>query len=100
MLLNNKSSIRDRSKQDLLSLSDQFCATTSIPNALPTEPQQNRPYTVQNIVDALQKCGVKKTAAERALASLTEKGSISKKEYGKTVVSVLNAGRISTYVLA
>jgi hypothetical protein len=44
---------------------------------------------VQNIVDALQKSGVKKTGAERALASLVAKGIVSKKEYGKMSIFIL-----------
>uniref|UniRef100_A0A6T6AXK2 Homologous-pairing protein 2 winged helix domain-containing protein n=1 Tax=Compsopogon caeruleus TaxID=31354 RepID=A0A6T6AXK2_9RHOD len=45
--------------------------------------EKNRPFSVQNIVDALQKDGVKKTACERALASLVEGGKVVCKEYGK-----------------
>lgn len=44
---------------------------------------------MQNIVDALQKQGVKKTAVERALATLVEKGQVNKKEYGKAKVFLL-----------
>lgn len=51
--------------------------------------QQNRPYSVANIVDALQKAGVKKTAIERALAALVAQGTVSKKEYGKSSVFML-----------
>jgi 26S proteasome regulatory subunit, ATPase 3, interacting protein len=51
--------------------------------------QQNRPFSVQNIVDALQKFGVKKTGVERALAALVAKGVVSKKEYGKMSIFIL-----------
>lgn len=51
--------------------------------------QKNRPFSVQNIVDALQKDSVKKTATERALASLVQKGTVSKKEYGKVKLFIL-----------
>lgn len=51
--------------------------------------KENRPFSVQNIVDALQKQGVKKTAVERALATLVEKGQVNKKEYGKAKVFLL-----------
>lgn len=50
---------------------------------------QNRPFSVQNIVDALQKEGVKKTAVERSLASLVEKKTVTKKEYGKAKIFIL-----------
>lgn len=43
---------------------------------------------MQNIVDALQKDGVKKTAVERSLASLVEKGAVTKKEYGKAKIFI------------
>lgn len=39
---------------------------------------------MQNIVDALQKENVKKSGVERSLASLVQKGIVTKKEYGKT----------------
>lgn len=56
--------------------------------------QENRPFSVQNIVDALQKNGVKKTAVERSLASLVEKGTVSKKEYGKAKIFILAQDKI------
>lgn len=43
---------------------------------------------MQNIVDALQKFNVKKTAVERSLASLVEKASVTKKEYGKAKIFI------------
>ncbi|CAN8074391.1 unnamed protein product [Agarophyton chilense] len=49
---------------------------------------QNRPFSVQNIVDSLQKSGVKKTAVERSLASLVEKKLVTKKEYGKAKIFI------------
>lgn len=49
---------------------------------------QNRPFSVQNIVDSLQKSGIKKAAVERSLASLVEKKLVSKKEYGKAKVFI------------
>lgn len=52
-------------------------------------PQQNRPFSIQNIVDALQTAGVKKAGAERALASLLAKGTVTKKEYGKINIFLL-----------
>lgn len=39
---------------------------------------------MQNLVDALQKENVKKSGVERSLASLVQKGVVTKKEYGKT----------------
>jgi predicted RNase H-like nuclease (RuvC/YqgF family) len=44
---------------------------------------------VQNIIDALQKHGVKKAAADRSLASLMAKGTVNRKEYGKINVFIL-----------
>lgn len=44
---------------------------------------------MQNIVDSLQKHGVKKTAVERSLATLVEKGDVNKKEYGKAKIFLL-----------
>lgn len=52
--------------------------------------QENRPFSVQNIVDALQRSGVKKTAVERSLASLVSKGTITKKEYGKAKIFIVS----------
>eukprot|EP00178_Gracilaria_changii_P019376 TRINITY_DN561_c1_g1_i4.p6 TRINITY_DN561_c1_g1~~TRINITY_DN561_c1_g1_i4.p6 ORF type:complete len:238 (-),score=66.07 TRINITY_DN561_c1_g1_i4:5075-5788(-) len=49
---------------------------------------QNRPFSVQNIVDSLQKSGVKKAAVERSLASLVEKKLVTKKEYGKAKIFI------------
>lgn len=49
---------------------------------------------MQNIVDALQKNGVKKTAVERSLASLVEKGLVKKKEYGKAKIFILAQDKI------
>lgn len=49
---------------------------------------------MQNIVDALQKHGVKKTAVERSLASLVEKGLVKKKEYGKAKIFILSQDKI------
>lgn len=49
---------------------------------------------MQNIVDSLQRHGVKKTAVERSLASLVEKGSVSKKEYGKAKIFILRQDKI------
>ncbi|KAI0563816.1 TBPIP domain containing protein [Gracilaria domingensis] len=49
---------------------------------------QNRPFSVQNIVDSLQKSGLKKTAVERSLASLVEKKLVTKKEYGKAKIFI------------
>lgn len=49
---------------------------------------RNRPFSVQNIVDSLQKAGIKKTAAERSLASLVEKKLVTKKEYGKAKIFI------------
>lgn len=40
-------------------------------------------------MDALQKEGVKKTAVERALATLVENGQVNKKEYGKAKIFLL-----------
>lgn len=51
--------------------------------------KENRPFSVQNIVDALQKEGVKKTAVERSLATLVETGKVKKKEYGKAKIFLL-----------
>eukprot|EP00187_Rhodella_violacea_P015879 CAMPEP_0184730824 /NCGR_PEP_ID=MMETSP0314-20130426/48815_1 /TAXON_ID=38298 /ORGANISM="Rhodella maculata, Strain CCMP 736" /LENGTH=95 /DNA_ID=CAMNT_0027197077 /DNA_START=102 /DNA_END=386 /DNA_ORIENTATION=- len=47
---------------------------------------QNRPFSVQNIVDALQKHSIKKTAVDRSLASLLDAASITQKLYGKSAV--------------
>lgn len=49
---------------------------------------------MQNIVDALQKHNVKKTAVERSLASLIEKGKVSKKEYGKAKIFIVRQDSI------
>lgn len=48
--------------------------------------QQNRPFSVQNIVDALSKEGIKKASCEKILASLVEKEVVSVKEYGKAKI--------------
>lgn len=48
--------------------------------------QQNRPFSVQNIVDALQKEGIKKTQCEKILSNLVEKEVVSVKEYGKAKI--------------
>lgn len=45
--------------------------------------EQNRPLNVQNVADALQKYGIKKAAAQKALDQLAESGEILAKEYGK-----------------
>ncbi|KAA8497425.1 Homologous-pairing protein 2-like [Porphyridium purpureum] len=47
---------------------------------------QNRPFSVQNVVDALQKDGVKKKGVETALAALVEDGAVMVKEYGKAKI--------------
>jgi len=47
---------------------------------------QNRPFSVQNIVDALQKENIKKAAVERALASCLAAETVVAKEYGKAKV--------------
>ncbi|KAL4197321.1 hypothetical protein AMTRI_Chr04g187730 [Amborella trichopoda] len=44
---------------------------------------QNRPLNSQNVADALQKFGLKKTAIQKALDALCDSGQISFKEYGK-----------------
>lgn len=44
---------------------------------------------MQNLVDSLQKENVKKAAVERSLASLVEKGTVTKKEYGKAKIFIL-----------
>lgn len=49
---------------------------------------------MQNIVDALQKEGVKKTAVERSLAALVEKGQVHKKEYGKAKIFILDQSHL------
>lgn len=49
---------------------------------------------MQNIVDALQKHNVKKTAVERSLATLVEKGKVSKKEYGKAKIFIVRQDNI------
>eukprot|EP00871_Galdieria_phlegrea_P001418 jgi/Galph1/2277/GphlegSOOS_G937.1 len=48
--------------------------------------QQNRPFSVQNIVDFLQKEGIKKAACEKILSSLVEREIVSFKEYGKAKI--------------
>ncbi|EME27752.1 uncharacterized protein Gasu_47380 [Galdieria sulphuraria] len=48
--------------------------------------KQNRPFSVQNIVDALQKDGIKKALCEKILSSLVEKEVVSVKEYGKAKI--------------
>lgn len=73
-----------------------------MPSALPlsillttnSTSQENRPFSVQNIVDALQKEGVKKTAVERALANLVEKELVTKKEYGKAKIFLLSQAQL------
>jgi cell division septum initiation protein DivIVA len=49
---------------------------------------------VQNIIDALQKDGVKKAAADRSLASLVAKGIVNKKEYGKINIFILTQDKL------
>lgn len=61
---------------------------------MPPSTKGNRPFSVQNVVDALQKQGVKKTAVERALASLVEQGAVNKKEYGKAKIFLLAQERL------
>lgn len=57
--------------------------------------RNNRPYSVQNIVDSLQKQGIKKTAVERSLASLVERKLVTKKEYGKAKIFLATQGNIN-----
>jgi hypothetical protein len=45
--------------------------------------QQNRPLNVQMVADALQKHGIKKTAVQKVMDTLTANGKISFKDYGK-----------------
>lgn len=47
-----------------------------------------------NIVDSLQRQGVKKTGAERALASLVAQGHVHKKEYGKSNIFILSQDKL------
>ena len=45
--------------------------------------QQNRPLNAQQIADILQKSGVKKTGAQKALEAAAAAGDIICKDYGK-----------------
>eukprot|EP00249_Psilotum_nudum_P001486 c1395_g1_i1 orf=148-867(-) len=45
--------------------------------------EQNRPLNVQNVADSLQKYGIKKAAAQKALDILADSSQVSFKEYGK-----------------
>ncbi|KAJ7547423.1 hypothetical protein O6H91_08G085500 [Diphasiastrum complanatum] len=45
--------------------------------------EQNKPLNSQIVADSLQKYGIKKTAAQKALDSLADAGKITFKEYGK-----------------
>lgn len=47
-----------------------------------------------NVVDSLQRQGVKKTGAERALASLVAQGVIQKKEYGKSNIFIISQDKL------
>ena len=47
------------------------------------------------MVDSLQRAGIKKAAAERSLASLVEKGSVTKKEYGKAKIFIASQKNIA-----
>ncbi|KAJ8902405.1 hypothetical protein NDN08_006810 [Rhodosorus marinus] len=47
---------------------------------------QNRPFSLQQIVDGLQSKGLKKTACERALNVLVENGNVTLKEFGKAKI--------------
>lgn len=73
-----------------------FLPTTPSPTPAPTSlsnthpHQSNRPWSANNVVDSLQKDGVKKAATDRALASLVSKGLIHKKEYGKANIFIVS----------
>lgn len=57
---------------------------------------QNRPFSVQNIIDGLaSKTGLKKGAVERALAELVEKQHATCKEYGKSKIYITKQANIS-----
>jgi hypothetical protein len=66
-----------------------FCA-----NIAGVVSQSNRPYSVVNVVDSLQRQGIKKTGAERALASLVSQGVVHKKEYGKSNIFILSQSNL------
>lgn len=46
----------------------------------------NRPWSVQLVVDHMQKHGLKKVGVTRALENLVDAGSVVKKEFGKSVL--------------
>ena len=48
--------------------------------------QTNRPWSVQLVVDHMQKHGLKKVGVTRALENLVDAGTVVKKEFGKTVL--------------
>lgn len=52
--------------------------------------RSNRPWSASNVVDSLQREGIKKAAAERALASLVSKGSLHRKEYGRANIFIVS----------
>lgn len=52
--------------------------------------QQNRPLNAQMVADALQVNGIKKTAVQKVMDTLTANGKISFKDYGKQRVCVAN----------
>lgn len=52
--------------------------------------QQNRPFNVQNIVDAFQAQGIKKTQTQRILDDLVADGTLIMKAYGKVKIYCAN----------
>eukprot|EP00850_Spirogloea_muscicola_P001901 SM000007S20861 [mRNA] locus=s7:594718:596507:+ [translate_table: standard] len=56
--------------------------------------EQNRPHNAQNVADALQKAGIKKTTAQKALDNLADAGHITSKEYGKQKIYLARQDQI------
>ena len=53
--------------------------------------QHNRPFSAQNVADALGKQGIKKGLSQKYLDTLVEQGKLNIKEAGKQKVSELAA---------
>ena len=62
---------------------DMHVSTISTRDLIVSVLQQNRPLNAQQIADILQKSGVKKTGAQKALDAAAAAGEIICKDYGK-----------------
>ncbi|GFH20412.1 uncharacterized protein HaLaN_17524 [Haematococcus lacustris] len=59
-------------------------AASSVDQAVLNLFSQNKPFSLQNLVDLLAHAGFKKAAITKSVDSLVEHGKISAKEFGKT----------------